>query len=687
MSKQGTFDFMEPPPEGKEQEGHEAQPPSARAAGGVPLSSIQGPLGQLFDRNFLQYASYVIRDRAIPNLDDGLKPVQRRILYSLHEKDDGRFIKVANIVGYCMQYHPHGDASIEEALVTLTNRGYLIEGQGNFGNLMTGDRAAAARYIECRLTDLARKELFNDELTRFVPSYDGRSKEPVTLPAKVPLLLMLGAEGIAVGLSTRILPHNFPELLEAQVAILEKKSFCVLPDFQQGGFMDASEYNQGNGRIRLRAKIEPRDADTLFIREIPYGTTTDSLIASVEDAARKGRIKIKSINDFTSERIEIEIKLKEDSKASGERLLQALYAFTDCEVSLPCRMVLIRNNRPVEMTVNEVLRFNTGKLVKDLEKELKHEQSKLLEEIHFKTLVQIFVENRIYQQIENCKTLPEIQQVVFEGLEPFRSNLRRDITAKDVERLLELKIRRISHFDMNQHRRDMERIASSLEEVQRHLSSVVPYTIRYLRDLIKRLKPLYPRRTRIVTFETVQVRELAAQELEMGFDREKGYLGYAVKAESSLSCSSYDKILLVWDDGRYKVIAPPEKLFVDKNLVHFALADRDKVFILVYRGPDQITYLKRFSFGGTILNKEYSCTTARSKVLLFLDRTPEELFVKYDPAKGQRIHQQVFRPQELPVKGVKARGSMLTIKKVSTIGTRKPRNWDDTQKSPRGALF
>ena len=687
MSKQETFDFMEPPSEGKEQDSQDGQTPSARTADGVPVSSIQGPLGQLFDRNFLRYASYVIRDRAIPNLDDGLKPVQRRILYSLHEKDDGRFIKVANIVGYCMQYHPHGDASIEEALVTLTNRGYLIEGQGNFGNLLTGDRAAAARYIECRLTELARKELFNDELTRFVPTYDGRSKEPVTLPAKIPLLLMLGAEGIAVGLSTRILPHNFPELLEAQVAILEKKSFTILPDFPLGGFMDASEYNHGNGRIRLRAKIEPRDADTLFIREIPYGTTTDSLIASIEDAGRKGRIKIKSINDFTSEKIEIEIKLKEDSKASGDRLLQALYAFTDCEVSVPCRMVLIRNNRPAEMTVNEVLRFSTSKLVKDLERELKLEQSKLLEELHFKTLVRIFVENRIYQHIESCRTLAEIQQVVFNGLEPFRPDLRRDVTAKDVERLLELKIRRISRFDMSQHEHDMEKIAASLEEVQKNLATIVPYTIRYLRDLIKRYKPLYPRRTRIVTFETVQVRQLAAQELELGYDREKGYLGYAVKAEASLSCSSNDKILLVWDDGRYKVIAPPEKLFVDKNLVHFAPADRDKVFTLAYRAPDQITYLKRFSFGGTILNKEYSCTTPRSKVLLFLDRTPEEIYVRYEPAKGQRIHQQVFLPQELPVKGVKARGSMLSIKKVSTIGTRKPRNWDEAQKSPRGALF
>ncbi|MEW6441820.1 MAG: DNA topoisomerase IV subunit A [bacterium] len=695
MTKQESFDFLVSTKDKKASDQADpsagagpAEPvPPAPPPGGVPVSSLQAPLGRLFDSNFLQYASYVIRDRAIPNLDDGLKPVQRRILYSLHEKDDGRFIKVANIVGYCMQYHPHGDASIEDALVTLTNRGYLIEGQGNFGNLFTGDPAAAARYIECRLTDLARKELFHDELTRFVASYDGRSKEPVTLPAKIPLLLMLGAEGIAVGLSTRILPHNFPELLEAQIAILEKKPFSILPDFPQGGLMDASEYNRGNGRVRLRARIEPKDAETLVIREIPYGTTTDSLIASVEEAARKGRIRIKSISDFTSEKIEIEIKLKEDAGAGTEKILQSLYAFTDCEVSLACRLTVIRNHRPAEMSADEVLRHNTGKLVRDLEKELKLEQAKLQDELHFRTLVEIFVENRIYSRIESCKTLPDIQQAVLGGFEPFRPQLKREITARDVERLLEIKIRRISLFDMNQHRREMEKIASSLAEIEKNLASIVPYTIRYLKDLMRRHKASYPRRTRVTTFEAVQVRELAAQPLEVGFDRERGYLGHAVKAETTLACTSFDRILLVWGDGRYKVITPPEKLFVDGNLLYFALADRDKVFTLVYRGPDQITYVKRFAFGGTILNKEYACVPPGSAILLFLDRTPEEIYVKYEPAKGQKIHQQVFHPPELPVKGVKARGSMLTLKKVASIGTRKPRNWDEVSKGPRGAVF
>lgn len=693
MSKQESFDFPELKPEPKASTGppdpaaSAPAGPSDRPAGCVPFASIQGPLGRFFEHNFLQYASYVIRDRAIPHLDDGLKPVQRRILYALHEKDDGRFIKVANIVGYCMQYHPHGDASIEEALVTLTNRGYLIEGQGNFGNLLTGDRAAAARYIECRLTDLARQFVFNDEITRFVPSYDGRSREPVTLPAKIPLLLMLGAEGIAVGLSTRVLPHNFPELIEAQIAILEKRPFSILPDFPQGGLMDASEYNDGNGRVRLRAKIEPKGDDAFWVTEIPFGTTTDSLIGSVEDAARKGKLQIRSINDFTSDRIEIEIKLKDSSPSARDRTLKALYAFTECEVSVPCRLVVIRDDRPAEMSATEVLKHNTAKLVRDLEKELKLRQAQLLEDLHFRTLVEIFVEHRIYKTIESCKTLAEIHHQILAGFEPFRARLGREITSRDVEKLLEVKIRRISLFDRNHHRREMEKLAADLAEVQRSLQNLVPYTVRILRGLLKHAKPRYPRKTRITSFGALPTRELSAQEIRLAWDREKGYVGYAVKAETTLSCSSHDRILLVWEDGRYRVVTPPEKLFVDKGLIYLSVADRDKVFTAVYQGPDQITYLKRFTFGGAILNKEYTLVPRGSKVLLLGDRTPEEIYVRYQPAKGQKIHQQVFRPGETPVKKVKARGSVLTLKKIATISTRKPRNWDDSQSTPRGTLF
>src|SRR5580704_13765223 len=367
----------------------------------------EDPLKDLVNDNFLQYASYVIRERAIPQLEDGLKPVQRRILHSLYEKDDGRFNKVANIVGHAMQYHPHGDASIEEALVNLTNKSYLIEGQGNFGNIFTGDPAAASRYIECRLTDLARNEIFNDELTEFIPSYDGRNKEPVVLPAKLPLLLMLGTEGIAVGLACKILPHNFPELLEAQIAILKKQSFKLLPDFPTGGLMDAREYADGKGSVKVRAKIKVKDESTVVIKEIPPMTTTDALIGSIEDAAHKGKLKVKSINDFTAEDVEIEIKAP--SGVSAEQLVDALYAFTDCETSISSRIIVIKENRPVEMTVSEVLRENTAKLVADLKRELELKERQLEEEMHFKTLVRIFIENRIYKKIEQARTNEAVQ--------------------------------------------------------------------------------------------------------------------------------------------------------------------------------------------------------------------------------------------------------------------------------------
>ncbi|MGA2260997.1 MAG: DNA gyrase subunit A, partial [Acidobacteriota bacterium] len=425
-------------------------------AGGSRRATGDGPLKQLMDENFLQYASYVIRDRAIPHLDDGLKPVQRRILYSLHENDDGKFIKVANIVGYCMQFHPHGDASIGEALVALANRLFLIERQGNFGNIFTGDPPAAARYIECRLTDLAREELFNDDLTEFVPSYDGRKQEPVTLPAKLPLLLMLGAEGIAVGISTRILPHNFAELLEAQIAILGKKPFRLLPDFPQGGLMDADAYDDGRGHVLVRAHIEKKDAHTLVIRELPFGATTDSLMASIEDAAHKGKIKVKSINDFTAEAVEIEIQLP--SEQDPGRAMEALYAFTQCQMQVASRIVIIRDNKPAEMDVPAILRYNTARLVEILRRELTRKRRRLAEEIYHQTLVRLFVENRVYQRIEDCDSAEAVLQAVLEGLQPFRGQLQRDVTREDAEMLLGIPIRRISLFDLEKNRTEVERL-------------------------------------------------------------------------------------------------------------------------------------------------------------------------------------------------------------------------------------
>ena len=654
--------------------GADDAPPPPRDGRKGTVGQGEGPLRDLIDSNFLQYASYVIRDRAIPDLDDGLKPVQRRILWSLWENDDKRFIKVANIVGHTMQYHPHGDASIGDALVTLVNRGYLIEGQGNFGNIHTGDPAAASRYIECRLTELARTQLFNEELTEFIPSYDGRNQEPVTLPAKLPLLLMTGAEGIAVGLSTRILPHNFIELLEAQIAILRKQPFEILPDFLQGADMDASGYENGNGSVRLRARIETGKAGRLVIKEIPYGCSTESLVASIEDAARRKKVPVKSINDYTAERVEVELQLQ--SGADPVKAIDALYAFTACEATLHGNPVVIHERRPVKMTVDEILRENTRQLLRILKGELTHRENDLLDAWHTRTLTRIFIEERIYKRIEQCKTQAAVTDAVLKGLAPFRKELQRDPSPEDVDMLLALRIRRISLFDIEKNKKEIESILAELKAVRKNLARPTAYAIAEIKALIKQYRGLYPRRTRVTSFKTVEIKELTARELRIGYDRQNGYLGWAVEGDTLLECSSYDKLLLIWKNGRYKTLAPPEKLFVDKTLLYCGKPDREKVFTLVYTS-DQLTYMKRFTIGGTILNKDYLCTLPDARVHLLQEGTPETLYVKYRPAKNQRIHRQTFQPGTIPVKGAQARGNHMTSKSIERIATQQPAGWED----------
>ena len=667
-----------------------AAPPPAAPSPPPPSSDEKelpdGPLHRLMDDNFLQYASYVIRDRAIPEIEDGLKPVQRRILYSLNQNDDGRFIKVANIVGYTMQFHPHGDASIGDALVTLVNRGYLIEGQGNFGNLHTGDPAAAPRYIECRLTDLAATQLFNDDLTDFIPTYDGRRKEPVVLPAKLPLLLMLGADGIAVGLSTRILPHNFGELLQAQIAILQKKPFKLVPDFPQGGLIDAREYDEGRGKVRLRAVIDQKDEATLVIRELPYGVTTETLIASIEDAAKKGKIKTKAIRDYTAGKVEIEIALAPD--ADVQQAIQALYVFTQCEVTAALRPIVIQDQRPVEMSVHDVLRHNTKRLVELLRKELQIERKKIDEALQAASLVRLFIVHRIYKRIEECKTAPEVRQAILDGLAPFRDQLRRDITGADLDMLLAIPIRRISLYDINKSKKEEDDLLADFAAVEQNLTDVTAYAIKYLRTLLRDYADEWPRKTKEAKFDAIEVRELTAEEHAVVLDKEKGYLGYDVGGgEPLFRCSSYDKVILVWSDCRYRVVPPPEKLFVDKNLVYAAIYDRDRVMTLVYEA-DGITHLKRFAFGGVIQNKDYFCVpegeTAQS--LFFSDAQPATLYVKYAPRKGQQIHQQEFDPKKIAVRTPKTRGNQITTKRVTDVATQKPRNWDD-KAGPKGAFL
>lgn len=636
-------------------------------------------LRDLIDDNFLEYAGYVIKDRAIPSLEDGFKPVQRRIMWSLHRNDDGKFIKVANIVGYTMQFHPHGDASIADALVTLANKRYLIEGQGNYGNIHTGDPAAASRYIECRLTPLAREQVFNKHLTTFIPSYDGRNDEPVLLPSKLPLLLMLGAEGIAVGLATRILPHNFGELLQGQIEILKGRSpKKILPDFLTGGIMDATEYDMGRGKVKVRAVIETQGKNQLIIRELPYNTNTESLIRTIEDAIRKKKIKIRSIQDYTAENVELHLNLV--AGQDPEETIKKLYAFTDCEVSVSSSILCLENNRPVELTVNEVLRKLCDRLVDTLRRELEWEKNRLLDEFHHKTLVQIFIENRIYKDIEECKTYAAVQKAVLDGVNKFRHLLKRDVNKDDVEMLLAVRIKRISRFDIEKNRKDIDDILIALDEVERNLGRLIDYAVDYLRSLKKKYAKEYPRLTQVDEngFKKIEVRKLTASELKFRYDAKGGYLGHEVKeGEEVLQCSSLDKLILVWKDGRYMMIPPPEKLFVDKNLEYVGIFEREKEFLCVYT-HNQTSFLKRFTFGGCIQNKEYSlCPKGKNKLLLFEEGAPEEVFVKFAPMKNQRVHQLKVKVADYAVKGAKTKGNQLTAKKIKNLGTKKPKNWDD----------
>ena len=659
----------------------------------------RGPMRDLYDFNFRQYSAYVICSRAIPAIEDGLKPVQRRIMHSLWEKDDGKYTKVANIVGHAMQYHPHGDASIGDAIVVLANklwgegRGYLIDGQGNYGSLYTGMPHAATRYIECRLTELARKEIFNKKTTDFVPNYDGRKEEPVYLPAKIPLLLMLGADGIAVGLSTAILPHNFIELLEAEIAIIQKKPFELYPDFQLGGVMDVSEYQDGTGKVKVRAVIEEADKNRLVITQLPWGETTDSISESIEDAIKKKKVKIRKIHDLTSAEVHIELELQAGENPA--KVKTALYAFTSCEKSIASRPIVLDGGRPRAMTITQILQRNVDRLLFLTKRELEIRLDELDALFHARTLDRIFVEERIYKRIENEKTYEGVQTAVLDGFKPFRSELRRDVTLEDVERLLKIPIRRISQFDIDKNRDEIKNILAEEEEVRDNLAHLRAFTVKYLKGLISQYKKKYPRCTQISkgAFQQADVRKLTASELSVKFDKENHYIGTDLRgADELFKCSSLDEILCIWKDGRFKKIQPPDKFFVDKDVMEIFLfqqeKDRDREYTCVYEEPLYgFAYVKRFTFGGLIRNKEYRLAPPKSKILYFTDGCPEQLYVKFKPAKGQKIHQQMFDPKEVTVRGSSARGIQMTTKPIARCSANKGSWWDESEAPSKGVLL
>jgi len=617
-------------------------------------------LRRLMDSNFIEYASYVIKERAIPDVDDGLKPVQRRILWSLIRMDDGKFHKVANVIGHTMQYHPHGDASIGDALVVLANKEFYIDKQGNFGNIMTGDPASAARYIECRLTPLSKEVLFNNDITEFIDSYDGRNREPVTLPAKVPSLLMLGAEGIAVGMSTKILPHNFKELIDAQIAILRNKKFEIFPDFRQGGIMDVSEYEEGNGKITLRAKIE-RDGRKLIIREIPASTTTESLIASIERAVGRNKMKLASINDYTTDKVEIEIVPMRGYDA--EKALQALYTYTDCSVSISPNLIVICDGNPVQMTVSEVLRRNTEKLLDHLRRELEIELGKLQEKFHEKTLAQIFIENRIYKRIEDCKTDELVLSEVHAGLKKFRKMLKRDITDEDVGKLLALPIRRISLFDINKNKKDLDEILKQIDEVEKNLAQLNKYTINYLKAILKKYNIDLERKTEIETFDKIDRQAVALNNIVVGWDRKNCYIGTSIKSEERTRCNEYDHLLCIERDGTYKVINIPDKIFVGR-LYYFGKYDKKQIYYIVYSEKKTGKYyVKQCTMGPFITDKEYNLCPKGCKLEIITTRANSIYEFKID-TKVKEKRTLEMNLSDAQTRSAKARGFMLNPKKI-----------------------
>lgn len=628
-------------------------------------------LKYLMKSNYLKYASYVILDRAIPNLYDGLKPVQRRILFTLYRMNDGKLHKVANVAGQTMAFHPHGDAPITEALVNLANKGFLLDTQGNFGNIYTGDPAAASRYIETRLTQLALETMFNPELTEMIPSYDGRALEPVVLPAKIPLLLMQGAEGIAVGMSTKILPHNFSELLEAQIAILEGNSYKLLPDFPTGGIMDASDYDQGRGKVRLRAKVDIDDAKTIVIREICFGTTTESLIKSIDEAAKRGKIKIDSINDYTAENVEIEIKLPRGAYAN--ELIEALYGYTECEVTLNSNIVVIKDNLPWETNVHEILESNTFALKDTLKRELELEIHRLNEKIFQKSLEQIFIENKIYKKIETVKSNDEIHETVAKGLKPFHKELLRIPTHDDRERLLNIPIRRISKFDIDKNKDDIFALEKNLSEVEKNLKNLKAYTIRYIKDLLKKYGKQFPRKTRIEEIEQIDMRAIATKKVIVGFDSNGGFLGTKVKSDTTFECTNFDKILIILKNGTYKVINIPEKLYIDQTdskVAYVGVADKETVFSVIYKDlKTNLCYAKRFIISKFILDKIYNFFEEGME-LQYLGTGHNNLVeVTFVPKAKQKISQLIFEMDSVLIKSVTSKGTRIANRQVKKIKT------------------
>ena len=646
---------------------------------------------------FLDYASYVILERAVPSVEDGFKPVQRRIMQSMKDLDDGRYNKVANVVGHTMQYHPHGDASIADAMVQIGQKDLLIDTQGNWGNILTGDRAAASRYIEARLSKFALEIVFNPKVTNWQASYDGRRKEPINLPVKFPLLLVQGAEGIAVGLSTKILPHNFIELAEASISYLKQKKFTLLPDFITGGIADFTNYNDGKrgGRVRIRSKISVMDKTTLLISEIPFGTTTSSLIDSILKANEKGKIKIKKIDDNTASNVEILVYIP--NGISPDKTIDALYAFTNCEMSISPLTCIIQDNKPVFLGVSDILKTSTDNTVELLKKELKIKLGELEDQWHNASLEQIFIENKIYRDIEEETTWEGVLSAIDQGLRPYIKKLKREVVDDDLIRLTEIKIKRISKFDSDKANEKILNLESQIKEVKDHLDDVINYSIAYLQRLKKDYSKNRERKTEIRIFGDVDAKKVVIRNTKLYVNKVEGFIGTSMrKDEYVCDCSDIDDIIVFTENGRMIITKVDTKTFIDKNIIHVAVfkkKDKRTIYNMIYRDGDKgYCYLKRFPVYGITRDKPYSLIRSKKdgvvkyfsanpngeaeKVTINLRKNPKLKKLKWDVDFSNYM-----------IKGRMTRGNQITkhnVKRIELkekgISTLKPRKiwFDDT---------
>ncbi len=658
--------------------------------GPVALHSVTA-LSGMYQDWFLDYASYVILERAVPDLFDGLKPVQRRLLHSMKRMDDGRFNKVANIIGHTMQFHPHGDASIGDALVQLGQKDLLVETQGNWGNILTGDGAAAPRYIEARLSKFALDVVFNPKITEWKLSYDGRNKEPVTLPVKFPLLLAMGVEGIAVGLASKILPHNFLELIDATINYLQGNEFEIYPDFPTGGYIDISKYNDGQrgGVVKVRAKIEKIDKKTLVITEIPYGKTTTTLIESIIKSSEKGKIKIRKIDDNTSANVEIVVHLMPG--VSPDKTIDALYALTDCEYSISPNTCVITENKPSFMGVTAILKHSADKTVEMLKAELEIRKNELQEEWHMSSLEKIFIEERIYRDIEESETWESVIKAIDDGLKPFKKRLLREVTREDIIQLTEIKIKRISKYDVKKADEHIKGIDIELEEVKNHLQNLIPFTINYFKQIRKKFGKGRERKTEIRSFDTIQATKVVAVNAKLYINYKEGFLGTGLKKDEFVcECSDIDDIIVIRKDGSYLITKVADKVFVGCDILYaqvFLKNDERTIYNIVYQdGKDGPLLTKRCAITGLTRDKEYNLTRGipGSKIVYFsANPNGEAEVIRIHHKPKARLKKLVFEFDfgQLGIKGKSSLGNILTkhtVQKIalkekglSTLGGRK----------------